>query len=231
MEVKPISWSHSRVNDYNMCPRMFYWKHAAPKEDRIPFVKTAAMIEGERVHKVLELRVSQGTPFTGADVRYEPLAQSIIKCAGLTYTEIDLVLDRQLAVCGKWDRTAWVRAIIDVLKINDKSAFAGDWKTGTIQTDTTQLKLTAAMIFNAYPQVEKVTTAYIWLKDQIVDPETYTRDELPKIWNDLLKVPMQMQESNTTGDWPAKPSYKCGWCDVNKLGKCNMASKPYGKKG
>ena len=38
-----------------------------------------------------------------------------------------------------------------------------DWKTGKIEHDTQQLALNAACIFAFWPDIQMVTTQYVWI--------------------------------------------------------------------
>lgn len=100
--------------------------------------------------------------------------------------------------------------------------------TGKMSFDGEQLKLTAAVVFQHYPDVDTVASAYLWLKDGVPDVKYYKREELPRMWEELLQEPAKMQEAYVMDAWPAKPGPgKCGWCTVNKYGKCPEAAERY----
>lgn len=226
MEIKPLAWSHSRVDDFKKCPRMLY--HKAVLKD-CPFESSPAAEEGKRVHKILEDRISKGTPLQGKDVQYEGLAAAVLRTPGQALTEVQLTLTQALTATGWFAKDAWCRVQVDVMKVNGDRGWAGDWKTGKVSFDEHQLKLTAAAMMTLYQELNNVTTTYIWLRDNIVEGRTYTRSMLASLWDELLVKPMQMQECNTTNIWPATPSKQaCRFCPVNKLGKCAVAAcAPY----
>lgn len=219
-----ISFSASRVADYKACPKMFYEKNVAKS---VPFVKTREMEEGTRVHKVLEYRVRDKVPLIGEDQQYERICQSLEKAAGTTFCELQIALDQRFAPCGWFDKQAYIRVIMDVMKLNGESGFMGDYKTGKPKFDEYQLKLAAAVGFVVYPAVRKWTTAYIWLKSGLMDPATYTREQLPGMWESLLEWPAKMQESSVLNNWRATPGWACGYCPVNKTHTCEVAKGPY----
>jgi hypothetical protein len=219
-----MAWSHSRINDFKSCPKMLY--HKALLKD-VPFVETPQMREGNRIHKAFEYRVRDAVPFTGNDVKYERIAQAIIGAAGNVLCENKITLDPGLAPTGWFAKDAYCRVIVDVMKINGEVGFMGDYKTGKIKFDEHQLKLFAAAGFQAFPGVNKWTTAYIWTEHNLIDPAVYTRDQLPQMWAELLVEPTKMQEAFVMNHWPAKPGRQCRWCDVNKLGKCEFAAERY----
>jgi hypothetical protein len=223
-EAKIFAWSHSRVNDYKKCPLMLY--HKAILKD-VPFVQSEQMKWGDRVHKALEYRVRDKVPLVGEFAQYEPIAAAIDRAPGQVLCENKITLNPALRPTGYFADDAYVRVIVDVMKINASVGFMGDYKTGKISFDESQLKLFAAVGFEAFPQVEKWTTAYIWTQSQVIDPAVYTRDQLPKMWEELLQVPSEMQKSFVFNHWPAKPGRACKRCDVNRLGKCDKAGERY----
>lgn len=218
-----LAWSHSRVEDYRKCPYMLY--HKAVLKD-VPFKQTPQMAEGERIHKALEFKVRDGTPMPAKYSKYEPLAASIANAPGHTLCEYKITLDAGLRSTGWFSPDAWLRVIIDVMKINGDVGFMGDYKTGqSMKFNEHQLKLFAAAGFIAFPQVNKWTTAYIWTEFNVLDPAVYTRDQFPEIWKELMVTPDEMQRSYVMNHWPAKTGHHCKWCDVNKAGKCEFASE------
>lgn len=224
-----VAWSHSRVNDFVKCAYMFYMKSLAPKGERIKFVQSAAMKQGELQHEMLEKYVSKGTPIPEAyRAKLQPVGDAMIAADGQTFTELELTLNEDLNSCGWFDEEAFVRVIIDVMKIKGPNCFVGDYKTGTPDFNEQQLKLFAAVIFQCFPEVMVITAAYIWLKDGTLDPAVYYRDQVSALWAELLVEPQRMQEASVLGLWPKRPGRWCKYCDVNREGKCDKASTRYG---
>jgi hypothetical protein len=223
-DSKILAWSHSRVDDYKRCPFMMYNKSIAKT---VPFVKTKKMKWGDDVHKALEYRVRDNVPLTGEFAQYEPIAAAIAKAPGHVLCENKITLNPALAPTGYFAEDAYVRVIVDVMKINGSVGFMGDYKTGKVKFDKSQLKLFAAVGFKAYPHVEQWTTAYVWTQDKIIDPAVYTRDQLDTMWEELLVVPNEMQKSFVLNHWPTKPGRHCKWCGVNKHGLCPSAAERY----
>lgn len=228
-----ISLSASRVSDFVKCPYMFQQKHVLPKAMRVPFQQSPAMLEGELCHRALELRVGCNQPLPPKYLKHEPMAVQIASAPGQTFTELDLAVDWNMQPCGskEWDRVAW-RVKIDIAKLNGASAWAGDYKTGTPTFDGFQLRLTAAAMYRNFPDVTDITTSYIWLKTGRLDPSDsahYSRakDEY-NLWQEMNAVSQAVQDMNEVGVWTPKPDKrKCGWCDVNKHGRCPSAAAAY----
>lgn len=228
-----IAWSHSRRKDWMECPRMFYHKNVAPKgsPDRVEFVQTKAMIEGNLIDDALTKRISQGTPLPPQYAPYEPMAAAVIAATGVKFTQLKVTLDQTFKPCGYFDHGAWCRAIYDVAVINGEHAFIGDWKNGMIWPDNDQLMLFAATSFHQFPELQVVDTAYVWLKHGQTSDARYTRKELPEIWAVLLPEVERLQVAYRTNHWPAAPkrgAKSCKQCGANQKGICKEAQGPYG---
>lgn len=220
---KTIAWSYSRINTFKKCPSQF---HEEAILRTVPFVQGEAQLYGDYVHKKLDARLKGGV--LPADiVHLEPLVVSIERAPGQLLAEQKLTLNTKLQPCGWFDKDAYVRAIIDVAKINGAVGFMGDWKTGKPNFDNYQLKLFAAFGFIFYPSLQRITTAYIWLKNKTIDPEVYHRKDLMRMWQELLQEPTRMQDYANRDHWPTKPGKHCAWCGVNKQGRCPDASEKY----
>lgn len=221
-----IAWSHSRVKTYKDCPKMFYMQNISKE---VKYEQGAPQAEGERVHKVLENRLTHRIPLAGKDVKHERLMQVIEALPGTTYGERDYALDVNLKPCGYFDKGCFVRVTIDVTNINPakREGWLIDYKNGKVTLDEDQLKLYAAVMFVFFPEIDTWHTKYVFLEYGVMDGKTYTRDQFPELWRELLIWPSAMQRAAVTNDWRAKPSKKCAWCTVNKYGKCSEAAERY----
>lgn len=232
MSQEFIAWSHSRLKQFRDCPRQL-WHSIAPKghPDRVDFVQTQAMIDGNNVDNALTKRITHGVELPPQYAPYEGMVQAVLAAPGQKFTQMKLALDRGFNVCGNmdWDN-AWVRVIYDVAIVNQDRAFLGDWKNGQIRVDEEQLRLFATVGFHALPEVDVIDTAYIWLRHGVMSDKTYTRRELPDMWNTFFPDVEKMQIAFKTQNWPATPKYgakTCAWCPANQAKKCKEAKGPY----
>lgn len=221
-----IAWSHSRKNTYLECPKMFNEQNIVKS---VKYEQGAPQIEGVRVHKVLEQRLVHKIPLLGKDAKFEPVVKVVEGLPGLTYGERDFCLNAQLKPTGYFDKDAWCRVTIDVinLQLDRKYGYLFDWKNGKITIDEEQLELYAAVGFIFFPDIDTFETKYIFVEQQHVHGKVYTRDQLPDLWRRQLVVPVAIQHAADTNNWPARPSRKCGYCTVNKYGKCAEAGERY----
>jgi len=87
-----------------------------------------------------------------------------------------------------------------------------DWKTGKRRPDFDQLEMFAVQVFKHYPQVERIKTTFVWLKEMKMDSETFTREQEPAIWQKILGKITRIEGALEHDNWPAKPSGLCNWC-------------------
>lgn len=229
-----LAWSHSRLKQYLACPRQL-WHSIAPKghPDKVEFVQTKEMIDGNLIDDALTKRIAAGTPLPPQYAPYEGMVAAVISAPGTKITQAKMALDQAFNPCGymDWDK-AWVRVIYDVAVINGEKAFIGDWKNGKVWIDEEQLRLFATVGFHVFPELQVIDTAYIWLRYGVLSPKTYTRRELPDMWMTFLPDIERLQVSFKTQTWPATPkrgAKTCQWCPANQAKKCLVAQGPYGR--
>lgn len=206
-----LSHSFSAIKMYENCPKRYYHQRVLKE---VKDQGGEATIWGERVHKFLEDRLAKATELPQEVARYDPLCQSIVKLAigGELLVEQQLTLNVALEPTSWFSKDAWMRSIVDVLVIRGDEAIMFDWKTDKRRPDFSQLELFALQVFKHYPEVKRVRTAFVWLKDLSMDHETYTRDNEPELWARLMNKVVRIEKSLETDNWPAKPSGLCNWC-------------------
>jgi hypothetical protein len=109
--------------------------------------------------------------------------------------------------------------------LNGNKALLLDWKTGKRKFDSSQLKLFAGLAFAHYPQVEIVFTGFVWLKEGKIDKDTFTREDVPAIWQEFVPRVRRLERAYEEDKFPPKPSGLCSkWCPVpNRL--CKFSGK------
>lgn len=212
--MKQISWSYSALTAYEQCPKRFYHTRIS-KDTPDPPGESAKW--GSQVHKDLELRIANKTPLPHHLEKLEPLCAKIEASPGKVLAETKHCLNANFRPTEYFAKDAWVRAVIDVAVINGSNAINLDWKTGKINHDSAQLKLSAAITMAAEPEVEKVSTGFVWLKDNKIVKEAYTRAQIPEIWQEFLPRVKRLELAHEKDRWEAKPSGLCkAYCPVTK---------------
>jgi len=231
MTASFLAWSYSRLKTFRECPGKLWHTAVASKghPDRVEYFETAPMRAGKDVDAALTARIVSGTPLPAKYAQHEGIAEVILAQPGSKLGQVQLALDQALRPCGykQWD-TAWVRVIYDVVVINGVYVFIGDYKNGQMWIDEDQLRLFATVAFHVYPEVNVADTSYIWLAHGHLSPKTYYRADLPEMWQSFLPDVERMQVSFKTQHWPKTPSPRaCGYCEVNREGKCPVAAVKY----
>ena len=210
--MTPLPWSHTALSDFENCPRAYHEKRVVKsvKEER-----TEAIVWGELVHKAFEDRLKLGTPLPAHLQEHEDYLVSLQRLPGAGSTEQQIALSKTLRPCGFHADDVWFRGIIDYQKIAATSANLRDYKTGKPHSKFAQLKLFALYTFAQYPLVEQVEVKYYWTQTQSESGETYTRDEIPRLWGEFLPALKQYAQAFKTNTWQPRSSGLCnGWCPV-----------------
>jgi hypothetical protein len=207
-------WSYSSLTAYETCPKRYSLIRVYKK---VKDEMGEAAFWGDKVHKALESRVLTKTPLPEGMQQWERIAAKFDKPKGRLFTETQMALTHNLQPCTWGAKDAWVRGIVDIGVDAGKVVVALDWKTGKVKPEMDQLKLFAGLIMQAKPYVEKVRTGYIWLAYNKLTRETYTRDDLPSIWEGFAARSNRLAEAYKTDMWPPRPSGLCSkWCPVTK---------------
>lgn len=203
------AWTYSQLDKFETCPRQFY--HVRVKRDIVE-PPTEHTIWGEKVHTAMEHRVLHGTPLPEGMTQWEGLAKKVAGMPGQKLCEEKMAVDASFTPT-EW-KNAWSRGIADVVILHKDSAVVLDYKTGKRKL-TEQLMLYAGYAFSTYPEVQTVTTGFVWLKDRKIDKEKFSRGDVPRIWNTFLPRVRKLESAYERDAWPCRPSGLCkGWCPV-----------------
>lgn len=215
--AKILPTSFSALDSFETCPRRHYLTRIS-KQVKDPPGEAAQW--GQAVHKALDKYLKGDPSALSKSMRgYSKIADAVLDSipGAEVYSELQLAVDHELEPCGWWDKSGWIRGIVDVLVLDGAKAYALDWKTGKRKDDNGQLALFAGLVFAHYPEVERVQTGYVWLPDKRLDPKRYDRDDAPTIWQDIAPRVNHLVRAEAAGNWPARPSGLCrNWCPVGK---------------
>lgn len=211
-------WSASSVDAYSTCPRKYYHLRVARDVEDLP--PSDAVILGRKMHKAFENAVNLNEPLPESFKGWEKLVQKIKAIKGERLAEYSFCLDEFYEPCDR--KGAWTRGQADLIIKRGKEAIIIDYKTGK-RKDSDQLALYAAYAFAYWPELEKIHTAYLWLKDRVMDRKTYTKEQKSEIWQRYIPVVARMRKSYENNDWPARPSGLCkAWCPCKDCKYCGL---------
>jgi CRISPR/Cas system-associated exonuclease Cas4 (RecB family) len=214
------AWTYSQLDSFESCPRKFY--HTKVKRDIVepPTIHTEW---GTRVHTALEEYMLNGTPLPEGMTQWEPLVKKIAALPGDKLTEYKYALDRNFQP-SEW-KQAWTRGIADLVVIHKDKAAVMDYKTGK-RKPTEQLDLYATYVFAHHPQVNQVTTGFVWLKERKIDWKPVHRDSISIVWQSFLPRVAKLESAYERDRWPARTSGLCnGWCPVTSCEFNKKANK------
>lgn len=215
-------WSHSTLTSFETCPKRHYLTKVTYE---VVEPQTEATKWGNTVHKALEMRALNGDPLPLAINKYEPLVDKIVQSSGDLVVEHKMAIDKSFAPT-EW-KTSWARGIVDIGKIKSSTAALFDWKTGKRKVDSDQMKLMALLTMQTYENVDQVETGFVWLKENKIDRQKFTREQIPDILSEFLPRVARLEKAYEKNDWKPKPSGLCkAWCPCTG---CSFNGKYKGK--
>lgn len=213
METKPIAWSHSALNTFNNCPKRYYEEKVAKS---VRATKSDEILWGERVHRILEHRLKDNTPIDESLSYLEPVAARLGETKGAFSAEQKLAINQSFQPTEWFAPDVWCRAVLDAVWLDGETARIVDWKSGKRKLDSNQLRLFALMYFAHHPEVERVNSAFVWLKTGQVDVEKFKREDIPVLWQEILPEVRRLEYAHKTQTWVPKPSGLCNYCPVRQ---------------
>lgn len=210
---KPVTWSHSALKDFEGCPKRY---HEVKVLRRFPFKETEQIKYGNLVHKAAQAYTLTGKKEAGFDFLW-PVLDVLHAKEGKKLPEQQMALTHDLAPCGWFDPTVWVRGIADLLILDEpnRRAWVVDYKTGNDRyPDLDQLDLMALLVFAHYPQIKSVHSALLFVvKNNMVKQKTYV-DDAPALWKKYRERVGRIELCHESGTWNPTPTPLCRWCPV-----------------
>lgn len=209
------AWSYSALTSFETCPRRHYLTRVSkivkePESEQLRW--------GNFVHKALEDRLKKGKKLPETLKKHDDFCRKLENMGGELFVEYEAAITEDFQPTGWWDKNVWCRSKWDVAVKKGKALGIYDWKTGKRKLDTEQMEIFSLSAFIHMPDVEVVSTGYIWLPDKKIDRETFTRDQAPKLWSLWLPRIQRFNAAHQSNSWPKKPSGLCRkWCPVGKV--------------
>lgn len=212
--AKPKPWSHTALDAFVNCPFAYHQKYVLKN---VVVTETPEMTWGKRVHKDLELRITEGKKLPLDLQEHEPFMAQLEGIGGVLNAEEKIALNTKLEPCGQWDADVFYRGVVDASVVTNDRALIIDYKTGKPHNKPQQLITFALWTFAKYHFVNKVMASYYWTKTKDDTTFKYTREQVPELWDTLVPNLKQYKEAFKTDVWQKRPSGLCnGWCDVDK---------------
>lgn len=223
--IKPISWSFSRLKDFEKCKLSYKIKHLdkvpEPERPLPPGKSEHANDRGTRVHQSAEDFVRGVGPFVPEMKKFEIEFNHLrhLFLAGKVEMEENWAHDIDWEIAD-WS-TGWLRLKVDVMVHASKTeAVIIDLKTGrkfgNEVTHAQQLQLYALIAFLRYPELKVVHSELFYLDVDELTSQTYTRDQALRFKRSFNQRGLAV---TTNKDWPANPNrWSCQWCPYGPTG-------------
>lgn len=215
---KAWAWSYSKLKNYETCPKRSY--HCDIAKD-VKEEESEQLLYGNNLHKYIAGAISGAAPLPKGFTNLQPWVDKVQ--AQPAHTSIKLLVEQQLAINADFGPTtwfgndAWYRGIADVIKVMGPVAVVLDWKTGKILEDGVQLALMAACVFAHHPEIQKIRTEFVWLKEDATTRADFTRDDMPRVWAGVLPRVQVLENAAKTMNYPPKPGFLCKrYCPVTQ---------------
>ena len=201
-----IPLSFSFLNDFANCPHKAYRRYVKKDLPRPP--ETPEQREGNTTHRLIMMYL-RGHP-NRLPVSLEPFVLPFK--ARKAEAEVWLAMTEDMRPANE-DEPVWLKGKIDVLIVEPPNAFIVDWKTGKVREDPKEL-LTYALLLRAnFPEVNKISGCYVWLKEGRMGA-VYDLTDVNRTYHAIKAAARQAEGYQLLGDWPAEPNALCAWCPV-----------------
>jgi len=213
-DMKPVTWSHSSLKDYEGCPRRY---HEVKVLKNYPFTDTQATIYGKELHEAAELYIRDGDPLPAQFSFIQEALDALLKKPGRKLCEHKMGVRADLSPCGFMDKDVWCRGVADLLIIDDDNLTARvvDYKTGNNKyPDREQLKLMALMVFAHFPHIRRVSGALLFVVKNDIAKASFLVGEAEEYWWDYRERVARIEQAHESGVWNPRPTPLCGWCPV-----------------
>ena len=214
--MKPLPWSPSAIETFKNCPEQYHHRYVL--KDLPPQEQSVEQVYGERVHEVFADRQRPKRVRLPPDLAiHEPFMQELAAQPGWAYIEHKAALAKNLETCEWGDKNVWCRMIIDYLRADAKERHACivDYKTGKPHKKFNQLVIYALWAFQEFGYIDTIKVMFYWTKDRTTTDKTWSRDDVPALWGELVGDLRQYKEAFRSNVWQMRPSGLCnGWCPV-----------------
>lgn len=177
--------------------------------------ENAALLWGNTVHKAIADALEKKAPLPVEMLTYQPWVDRVAAGPGKLLVEQKYAITKSFQPTSWFSDTAWYRGIGDVVRIDGPVALVLDWKTGKLLVDSEQLMLMAQCIFAHYPDVQRVRSEFVWLKEDCSTPEIYDRAYAADQWLPVLDEVATLEAAYNSNNYPPRPNRYCrSYCPV-----------------
>lgn len=206
--AKSFAWSFSKLKNFETCPKKYYEVDVAKnyRED------TAQLDWGNKLHSSFSTAISGAAPLPADMADYQhwvDKARKLAKPGEKILVEQKLAITKNFSPTSYFAPNAWLRVIIDLLVLGVDTAIMWDWKTGKVKHDSVQLMLCTQAVFSHHPNIIRARTGFVWLAEDTMTPDSFTRASLTQEWQPVLQRVDALEQAHKTLSFPPNPSGLC----------------------
>jgi hypothetical protein len=216
--MKIPAWTASSIDAFMTCPYKYYRLKVVKDVKDLP--PSDSVLWGRKVHKAFENAVNWGDPLPADLKNWAPIVDQLQAIKGEKLPEYKFSITEDFQPC-KWGE-AWSRGAADLVILSGDEAIIVDYKTGK-RKPSDQLQLYAGFAFATWPNLKKVHTAFIWLKDRKIDRQTYSVEDKHQIWENWIPLVERVVRAYESDQWQKRPSGLCkAWCPCKDCEHCGV---------
>jgi hypothetical protein len=205
-------WSYSRLSTYEDCPKQYFYAYKESLPSSRP--SSPAAERGTNIHKSAEEYL--------LDVRkiYPPELQKVAGHAMLlkgkrAKPEVKLAVKDDWTPCSFDDPEAYLRAVIDILYLEENVLHIQDWKTGQVyDTHAVQLETYVAIAAAHHPEATEYRGRCVYIDQGVISTPKVTPAERLKPIRLLLDG--RIKNAETDEIFPVRAGQHCRWCGYSK---------------
>jgi len=225
LNIKPVAWSSSRLDDFDTCLYRGYRKHVTKDVTYGP--QSVSQKRGNDDHEALQASVQYGTKLPAHLAMCEQAVKSFRQEAAqgnFVVAEYERAITKELKSTGWFDADAWGRSKMDIFIHRDKwmpphakaPIYIRDWKSGKPRNDWMVLASRYAVFaFILYPTVDDVHVEVDYYNHGEVKGTVFQRSGLSSMAAPIFKTLQKVRDAQISGDWPTTKTGLCrGYCPV-----------------
>lgn len=213
--AKQFAFSFSRLDQFETCPKKYYEVNVAKNygESNIDQLNW-----GKEVHTALSAACLGTAELPEHMVSYQHWVNEVRRWprAGTLLAEQQLAITKDFRPTKWFADDVWFRCVVDLLYMLPPIAISWDWKTGKIKENSIQLMTSAQVVMIHYPEIKRVRTEYVWLKDDVrTHPEFFNKRDIASQWLSVIDRAKNLEQAAKNMEYPPRPNRLCReWCPV-----------------
>lgn len=209
--MSDYSFSYSRFNMFNACPRKYYHTYVEHGEPRRP-LPTEIMVAGADRHAHIAESIRRGF-YEDLPARSQNIFEAKISEGWEVLVEHEFYAPTP---------SGSFKAIVDVALLSPQkdAAIIIDWKSSNYPQDDTQLLYYAVAVSSTYKTIQSVKAMFV-LYDRDAFPAVYEfgLEDLQKAYRQLRAATERLANAGESIDgYPQRPGLACNHCPFSK--KC-----------